>query len=185
MKRFVYLFCVIFSVANGQSKIVTPIELPTPAGEVVKAQPCATCPAAVYIFVSESCPYVDHYQERIKNIVSRYDGKISFFLVNSNPGQPAAGSTYFQKWSLAVPYLVDANQTAMAATGATKSPEAVVLKRTATGLEIVYQGAIDDNPQVHHDTGVNFLDDALQAILNGTNPKIASERVIGCVIKKK
>ena len=49
----------------------------------------------------------------------------------------------------------------------------------------MYQRAIDDNPQVHHDTDVNFLENAIKDVLAGKNPTVATERVIGCTIRKK
>ena len=155
--------------------------------KITSIKACSGCKGVVVIFSSLSCPYDQHYQDRIKNLSEKYAGSISFFLINSNPGSEEDESkmkSAYSTWGLSIPYLSDKKQIAMLALNVKKTPEAVLLKQEGQQLIIVYQGAIDDNPQVHHDTGNNFLDQAIGELMAGKPVMVATERVIGCTIRK-
>jgi hypothetical protein len=188
MKKIIIVIALfMFRLANSQA-IVEPIQLPNVAdGKITPIAPCASCKGVVVIFTSLACPYDQHYRDRIKSLSEKHAGKVSFFLINANPGEDEAEpkmKAAYHGWGLSVPYLADKMQVAMTALNAKRTPEAVLLKPDGNGLTIIYQGAIDDNPQVHHDTGNNFLDTAVGALVSNQSPKVASERVIGCTIKK-
>jgi thiol-disulfide isomerase/thioredoxin len=186
-KMIVVMALFMFRLGHAQA-IVEPIQLPNVAdGKIVTIAPCASCKGVVVIFTSLSCPYDQHYRDRIKSLSEKYAGQVSFFLINANPGEDEAApkmKAAYDGWGLSVPYLSDKSQTAMTAFNAKRTPEAVLLKPNGNGLTVIYQGAIDDNPQVHNDTGINFLDDAIGALLANQSPRVTTERVIGCTIKK-
>jgi hypothetical protein len=157
-------------------------------GENVTIKPCASCTAVVVVFHSLKCPYDAHYTERVKKLVDGYGNQVSFFLVNSSPEPDEQGEKMvaaYSSWGLSIPYLADKDQVVMTALNAKKTPEAVLIRKEGAQLKVVYQGAIDDNPQVHHDTGINFLENAIKDVLAGRNPTVSTERVIGCTIRKK
>jgi hypothetical protein len=157
-------------------------------GNATVINPCANCKGVVVIFTSLACAYDQHYRERIKAIVKKYSGRVSFFLINANPGSEESEAKMeeaYKTWDMSIPFLTDKKQLAMSVFNVKRTPEAVLLKSEKGTLKIIYQGAIDDNPQVHHDTGKNYLDDAIAAILSGKLPAVASERAIGCTIRKK
>ena len=188
MKKLIVLIALFnFHFANGQT-IVEPIQLPNVVdGKLTSLLPCPSCKGVVVIFTSLACPYDQHYRDRIKLLSEKYAGNVSLFLINANPGDEESESkmkTAYDGWGLSVPYLADKMQVAMTALNVKRTPESVVLKPDGKGLTIIYQGAIDDNPQVHHDTGNNFLDDAIGALVSNQPPKVPTERVIGCTIKK-
>lgn len=187
MKIFVGLLIGISSYAFGQN-IIQPFELVNVMdGKTTAVKNCNSCAGMVVIFTSLKCPYDHHYQDRIKALLERYGSKISFYLVNSNPGadedEPKMKAA-MNSWGYNLPYLSDKKQITMKTLGATRTPEAVLLKPEGTGFKILYQGAIDDNPQVHHDTGKDFLHDAISEFLAGKSVAVSSERVIGCTIRK-
>ena len=188
MRYIINILFVFFMLHAKAQGIFDPIELPDVAdGKMVPIKACSDCKGVVVIFTSLGCPYDQHYGERIKKLIEKYAGSISFFLINSSPGneeQEDKMKAAYSSWGLAVPYLSDKKQKAMTALNAKRTPEAVLLKPEGGHLKIIYQGAIDDNPQVHHDTGNNFLDEALRALISGKSPKVASERVVGCTIRK-
>ncbi len=188
MSRFLHLIFVLLVVTSLSQTIPTPIELPNMMdGKMISITPGQGCQGVAVIFTDLNCPYDQHYQDRIKSLSEMYASRISFFLINANPTSDADEAKLkvaYQKWGVSIPYLSDKNQMAMAALNAKKTPEAVLLKPTGNVLNTIYQGAIDDNPQVHHDTGNNFLDEAIQSLLAGQVPKVANERVIGCTIRK-
>lgn len=184
---FSLLFTGLASLAWGQSAI-QPFELMNVVDDkMVSVKACSGCVGTVVIFTSLKCPYDQHYQERIKNLYEKYAGKISFFLIDSNPGADDDESKMkaaYANWNMNIPFLSDKSQVGLKTLNATRTPEAFLLKSDGSGLKIVYQGAIDDNPQVHNDTGKNFLDDAMAELVAGKPIKVPAERVIGCTIRK-
>jgi hypothetical protein len=188
IQLYVVVFMLAMTGATAQT-VFNPTELVSVVdGKTVLVKPCDNCTAMVVVFHSLKCPYDLHYAERIKKLVDQYGSSVSFFLVNANPEadeQPDKMKAAYAAWGLNIPYLADKDQTAMTALGAKKTPEAILLKKEGAQLKVVYQGAIDDNPQVHHDEDVNFLENAIKDLLAGKNPTVATERVIGCTIRKK
>ncbi len=188
MRRILNLIFVLIVVTSLGQTISQPIELPNMMdGKMISITPGQGCQGVVVIFTDLNCPYDQHYQDRIKALSEKYASRISFFLINANPTSEQDEiklKVAYQKWDVSIPYLSDKKQIAVAALNAKKTPEAVLLKPMGNGLNTIYLGAIDDNPQVHHDTGNNFLDEAIQSLLAGQAPKVASERVIGCTIRK-
>jgi hypothetical protein len=168
--------------------VIQPFDLLNVAdGKTVSVKNCQGCAGAVVIFTSLKCPYDQHYQDRIKALQEKYSGKISFFLVNSNPGADDDEEKMKVKapnWGPNIPYLSDKKQTAMKSLSASRTPEAFLLKPEGNGLKIIYQGSIDDNPQVHTDTGKNYLEDAITDLLAGKAVAVPSQRVVGCTIRK-
>jgi thiol-disulfide isomerase/thioredoxin len=184
---FSLLLACITSLTWGQTT-VQPFELMNVADDkMVSVKACAGCVGTVVIFTSLKCPYDQHYQERIKNLYEKYAGKISFFLIDSNPGADEDDSKMkaaYANWNMSIPFLSDKSQVGLKTLNATRTPEAFLLKSEGNRLKVVYQGAIDDNPQVHHDTGKNFLDDAMTELVAGKPIRVSAERVIGCTIRK-
>jgi hypothetical protein len=188
MKQIIWFLMVIGSFSAFAQGIPEMIELVNVAdGQNVVIKPCGGCHGVVVIFTSLSCPYDQLYHDRIKALIDKYAGNVSFFLVNSNPGteeQDSKMKEAYAKWGLSIPYLSDKKQLAMTVLNAKKTPEAVLLKPEGKTLKIVYQGAIDDNPQVHHDTGHDFLDQAITELVSGKPINVPTERVIGCTLRK-
>jgi hypothetical protein len=176
-------------VAKAQTNTFSPTDLLNVAdGKNVTIKPCPSCTAVVVVFHSLKCPYDAHYAERVKKLVDVFGNQVSFFLVNSSPEpeeQAEKMVVAYSTWGINIPYLADKDQTVMTALNAKKTPEAVLLRKEGAQLKVVYQGAIDDNPQVHTDAGVKFLENAIKDVLAGKNPTVAAERVIGCTIRKK
>lgn len=143
------------------------------------------------IFTSNYCPYSKLYDERIEQLAAAYAAKgIQFVLVNSNhPGatkddsieemaKKASGKSY------KFPYLADKDQQLQKILGASKTPEVFLLRPQATQYQVIYSGAIDDNPQVGTDVSKHYLKDAMEAVLGGKDPVVKNTRAIGCMIKK-
>jgi len=180
------LFGLAFSLSLNlfAQTAITPTELPNVVtGQNEMIAPCSGCSGAVIIFWTSNCPYVKQYEDRAKQLVSKYNGKVSFYFVEANPG---ADESQFKEvangWNAS--FLSDKKQTLMNALGARKSPEAFVLKPDGKNLKVIYQGAIDDNPQVASDADNKYLTDAIDALIAGSIPKTPTERAIGCTIRK-
>lgn len=145
----------------------------------------------VVIFTSNYCPYSKLYETRIEDLASRYSSKgIQFILINPNNPEASKDDSVEEMAKTArergyqFPYLADKDQQVARIFGANKTPEAYVLKKSGAGFTIVYHGALDDNPQVASDVSKHYLENAIQAVLNGQTPASHYERPTGCMIKR-
>lgn len=186
MNKLSFLLLCIVSGSFGQGTVSSFTLVNVVDGKTTPVRSCAGCVGTVVIFTSLKCPYDQLYQDRVKALSEMYSNKISFFLINSSPGaddSEAKMKGAASNWG-SIPYLSDKEQLALKALGATRTPESFLLHSTGNGMKIVYQGPIDDNPQVHHDTGKDYLHDAIEELLAGNPITIPSERVAGCIIRK-
>ena len=147
-----------------------------------------SCSGIAIIFTTNACPYDEYYRGRILKLSNEYQDKVPVLLVNSSadPVESAENMTKkAQQLHLNIPYLSDKDQSLMQQLGASKSPQAFLLKNDGGKFHIVYSGAIDDNAQVEADVRRSYLKDAIDIML--TNQKIATAEVrpVGCTIKKK
>jgi hypothetical protein len=90
-----------------------------------------------------------------------------------------------QQLGLSAPYLADKEQTLMQQFGATKNPQAFLLKNDGGKFTVVYKGAIDDNAQVEADVRHAYLKDAVDILLTNQKIETTEVRPVGCTIRKK
>lgn len=145
----------------------------------------------VIIFTSNFCPYSKLYEDRIENLAAEYSGKgIQFLLIN--PNHPAASqddsieemAKKAKAKGYQFPYLADKDQKVATMLGASKTPEAYVLKKSGNQFTVMYKGALDDNPQVANDVRSYYLKAAINAVLNDQTPATNHVRPTGCMIKR-
>jgi thioredoxin-related protein len=147
-----------------------------------------SCQGLLIIFTSNACPYDEQYRARIKKLSGEYQDRVPVILVNSNtePAESIANmKKKAQQLDLGVPYLSDKDQTLMQRLGATKSPQAFLLKNNNGKFSVVYHGAIDDNAQVEADVRQAYLKDAIDIMLSNQTIKTPEIRPVGCTIRRK
>jgi hypothetical protein len=83
------------------------------------------------------------------------------------------------------PYLIDKGQKIYPQYGATKTPHVYVLQKTKNGNEVKYIGAIDDNYKDASAVNTKYVEDAVDALMNGKEVSEKETRAIGCSIKVK
>ena len=129
-----------------------------------KASDFGSKKAVAVIFFCNGCPYSTFYLSRIKVLFNTYSDT-QFLLVNSSNSdfEPEESTnkmgSLLNENELNMPYLVDKDKIALGAFRAKKCPEVFVL--TAKDWKVVYQGAIDNNPQVEADVSEYYLKDVL------------------------
>ena len=132
------------------------------------------------------CPYVQAWEGRLSAIASDYaDRGVRVVAVNSNDvvSHPEDSFEEMQKRSreqgFTFEYLYDEPQAVAQALGAERTPEVFVYDRDR---RLRYHGAIDDN---RDETGVSqqYLRDALDAVLAGSDPAVAETPPVGCTVK--
>ena len=132
------------------------------------------------------CPYVQAWEGRLSAIAGDYaDRGVRVVAVNSNDvvSHPEDSFEEMQKRSreqgFTFEYLYDEPQAVAQALGAERTPEVFVYDRDR---QLRYHGAIDDN---RDETGVSqqYLRDALDALLAGSDPAVAETPAVGCTVK--
>ncbi len=149
---------------------------------------CEDCKAVAIIFAGTTCPYDQYYTGRIKELITSYQDRIRFLLINSysEPEESVESMKAYQsRLGYSVPYLSDKDQIAMNILGARRSPEVFLLKKVNDKYAIVYSGALDDNPQLPGAVHKRFLKDAIDKLLVGQEVEVSATRSVGCSIRKK
>jgi len=142
----------------------------------------------VLIFHDPSCPFAKLYEARIIGLVTKFQAQgIGFALVHPQT-QPSESEqtrlrTYVEESGLKMPYLIDEEQAWTKLFQLSKIPEVILLVPGQTGLEVVYKGAIDTNPQVESAVTEKYLEVALAQVIRGEKPTNAQVRAVGCNIR--
>jgi hypothetical protein len=158
------------------------------SGSPVSLETYPSCSGIAIIFTSNTCAFDEYYRGRIAKLSNDYSDRVPVLLINSSI-EPAdneeAMATKAVQLKLKVPYLADKDQTLMKQLGASKTPQAFLLKNNAGTFSVVYKGAIDDNAQVEADVRHAYLKDAIDILLTNQNIQTPEVRPMGCSIKKK
>ncbi len=142
----------------------------------------------VVIFLSNTCPWVLRFQDRILELSAFVDeNNIGFIALNPNEGYRERGDNleemikHADKAGYDFPYVLDKNHQIADSFGAKRTPEVYVFN---ADLELVYSGAIDDNTNSASGVENSLTHKAIVAIINGTEVQNSSSRSIGCTIKR-
>ncbi|OQD41662.1 thioredoxin family protein [Croceivirga radicis] len=142
------------------------------------------------VFTCNTCPYAQAYEDRIIKLHAKYESQnVPVIAINPNNPTVKAGDSYEAMMDRAkdkgfkFPYLVDEGQKVYPKYGATRTPHVYLLQKTAKGNKVAYIGAIDDNYQDASQVEDRFVEDAVDAMLNGTPIKVTTTKAIGCSIK--
>jgi hypothetical protein len=142
----------------------------------------------VLIFHDPSCPFAKLYEARIIGLITKFQAQgIGFAGVNPQVQPTASEQTrlrsYIDESGLNMTYLIDGEQEWAQLFQVNKIPEVILLVPGKTGLELVYKGALDNNPQVEGAVTEKYLEMALIQILRGEKPSVPQVRAVGCNIR--
>lgn len=140
--------------------------------------------AVVLIFIRTDCPISNRYAPTIQRLSAQYAGKAAFWLVYPDKTESSAAiERHLHDYGYKLPALHDPQHSLVKLGQAQITPEAAVFD--ARG-QLVYHGRIDNwyvafgrsrpAPTTHE------LDDALQAVLKGSKPQVATASAVGCYI---
>jgi redoxin len=139
------------------------------------------------VFTCNACPWAKAWHTRIVSLGNRCVKQgIGVIAINSNdPGVvPEDGYQVMQanarRSKMAFPYVVDATSDVARAFGATRTPEAFLFDREG---KLVYHGTIDDNAKQPGQVKERYLQDAVQAVIDGRDIALAETKALGCSIK--
>ena len=135
------------------------------------------------VFTCNHCPVAQAYEDRLVKFANDYkDKRVELVAINvSNLDQdklPAMKERAEEK-GFDFAYLYDPSQQIGREFGATTTPHAFVLDKSRN---IAYMGAIDDN-QDESAVEKHYLRDAVDALLAGKAPEVATSQQFGCSIR--
>ena len=193
MKKLLILFIIIFSFqsfAQSRKNISDFVLKDVLESKDYSLSSFRNSTGIAVIFTSTDCPFAVYYDDRIKVLIDKYSSKgISFILINSNFGRPESAESLerlkIHARIFGVPYLADMAQDALSKFEARKNPEAFLIKHENGKYFVVYQGAIDDNPQVTKDVHTQYFDNALTQLLANKSITPSFINPSGCIIKKR
>jgi peroxiredoxin len=144
----------------------------------------------ILTFTCNHCPYAKAYEDRLIALHNKY-APLGYPVVAVNPNDPAIVpeddmdhmKERAQKKGFPFAYVLDEQQAIYPLYGATKTPHMYVLERTPDGLQVKYIGAIDNNYKDAEGVTEKYVEDAVDALLNGMEIDKKTTKAIGCSIK--
>lgn len=144
--------------------------------------------AFIVVFSCNHCPYVQAYEERIKQIQKDYSTNLQVVAISSNDDVQYPDDSFVEMKKRAIskefnfPYLRDADQSIAKAFGATHTPEVFLFDARQ---KLVFHGKIDDNWQDENSVRSKYLRNAIDELLAGKPISVPETFTIGCTIKWK
>ncbi len=139
----------------------------------------------VIIFVSNGCPTVREYRDRLNDLQRRFGAQgLQIALVNSNNPYLSPGDSLTEmvrraeETDLRLPYLRDVDGALARALGAICTPHAFLLDADRV---LRYRGRID-GARLAQNVTVHDLEDAIEDVLAGKKPAIAETDPFGCAV---
>jgi len=146
----------------------------------------------IVVFTCNTCPVSKAYEARVEALSKMYAAKgYPVVAINTNDPVTSPGDTYAKMQERAkekgfsFAYLEDPDHVFTKKYGAQRTPHVFVLQKTAKGNEVAYIGAIDNDQQEANPQRDNYVQNAVNQLLKGEKPSVASTKAIGCTIKWK
>ncbi len=187
-----------FVTKNGNSAgggydigdIATDFKLKNVDGNMVSMSDYKDAKGFIITFTCNTCPYAVLYEDRINELNKKYAPQgypVIAIMPNNTRIKPGDSFEAMQKRAAAkgftFPYLIDEDQNIFPQYGAKKTPHMYVLQKTDAGNVVKYIGAVDNNYKDASAVTEPYVENAVNALLNGEEVKETKTRAIGCSIK--
>jgi hypothetical protein len=150
----------------------------TDAGELV-----ARAPFTVLVFFSRECHCLDQHDRRLVDLYAAYHPRgVELVMVDSEVrASPASDAAEAARRGYPFPIFIDRGARLADALDAQYATYSVIV--SATG-RVLYRGGIDSDKNHLHDGSTPYLRDALDDLLAGRPPRLASSKALGCSLEK-
>lgn len=146
----------------------------------------------IVIFGCNTCPVSRGYENRMVELQQKFGSK-GYPLIMINPNDPEAqsGETFedmqqhAKKSNLTFPYLEDPGQVVTRRFGALRTPHVFVLQKSNKGNVVAYIGAIDNDPDNDNSSRINYVQNAVNALMTGKKPEPSFTKAVGCGVKSR
>ncbi len=188
MRRNYYLILVAFCflIPNGMAQsrhsyrigeVASDFKLKNVDGSIVSLSSFSEAKGFVVIFKGNECPFDKAYEQRIKSIFHKYSDKgCTFLSINSNNSSTPLKATGS---NLLFPHLKDEGCVISKKFGVIRTPHVFLLN---SDYKVLYSGAIDGSVFEQENIKVHYLENALDAFLNGKNIMEPITKAVGCAI---
>ena len=144
----------------------------------------------IVVFTCNTCPYSVANEDRLNALDAKYKSK-GYPVIAINPNNPAVQpgdsfelmKTRAKEKAFSFPYLFDDGQKVYPKYGATKTPHVYILQKEDAGLRVKYIGAIDDSSRSEANVKTKYVEQAVDALIDGQEVSTTNTKAIGCSIK--
>ena len=141
--------------------------------------------AVVLVVQGNGCPVVRNALPDLSEVQERYAGAgVVFLMINSNLQDTRESvRAEAEEWGIDLPILIDETQLVGESLRLTRTAEALVID--PDGWQLVYRGPINDRLSYERqlaEAKTHYLADAIDALRAGTQPQVAQQDAIGCLI---
>jgi thiol-disulfide isomerase/thioredoxin len=137
----------------------------------------------VIIFLGTDCPISQKYVSRIQSLKKSYEGKIEIIGVFPSTYSVKQVLEFKKEYGVSLKLFIDDQMLLVEKLKATVTPEVFLISEN----DLVYSGAIDnwfyDLGKYRTETTENYLQNAIDSLLQGKTPAIKKTEAIGCVIQ--
>jgi len=159
-------------------------------GKMVSLSDYKDAQGFIVIFTCNHCPFSIAYEDRINALDKKYKA-VGYPVIAINPNDSLIAPTdsysnmivRADEKDFSFPYLLDADQSIAKTYGATRTPHVYLLQKENGKLVVRYIGAIDNNSEDANAVSEFYVDDAVDALMDGENPDPDFTKAIGCSIK--
>ena len=159
-------------------------------GKMVSLSDYENAKGAIVIFDCNTCPYSKAYNDRIIALNKKYAANgFPVIAINANDPKMSPGDSYDEMVARAkqknydFPYLIDESQSIAKSVGATNTPHVFVLQKSGSDFRVAYIGTIDDNSRDASSAKKKYVEEAVDALINGQAITVPKTKAIGCGIK--
>lgn len=172
---------------TASREVFDQMELRDCFGTVHRLHDLQSADVVVVAFLGTECPLAKLYGPKLQQLAQRFqDQPVSFIGVCSNVQDSLTEvAAWTNKAGIRFPMLMDTEQKLADLLKAERTPEVIVLDRER---RIRYQGRVDDQYAIsvaRKSASREDLAEAVQSLLRGETPTVASTRAPGCVIGRR
>jgi len=175
------------SLALGQPAPLADTKMKNVSGKELSIAEVKGAKGTLVVFTCNHCPWAKAWHSRIVTLGNQSVKRgVGVIAINANDPTAypeddfATMQSNAKKTKMGFPYVVDATSDVARAFGATRTPEAFLFD--AEG-KLVYHGTIDDNAKQPDQVKARYLEDAVNALVNGKEIALAETKALGCGIK--
>ena len=167
--------------------VATDFELKNVDGTLFSLSDIEDAKGYIVVFTCNECPFAKMYEDRLIELHNTYASQgYSVIAINPNVSSENDKESFeamqkrAEEKDFPFVYLADENHDVFPQYGAVRTPHVFLLD---SERKVQYIGTIDDNAKSAEDVNVKFVEDAIEALENGTKPDPNFTKAIGCPIK--
>jgi peroxiredoxin len=181
-------------VAQGYKvgDVATDFKLKNVDGKMVSLSDFKDAKGFIVIFTCNHCPFAVSYENRIIELDKMFKSKgYPVIAINPNDNESYPEDSFdnmiirAKEKEFTFPYLFDEGQKIYPQYGATRTPYVFILKKEDKGMVVKYIGTIDNNHSDASAVTEKYVQNAVNALLEGIDPYPSVTKAIGCSIKQR